>query len=144
MLVTLLAPSDFLPPRDLGHAVVRGKLVARMKNRSRAQMRHSHLAFDHRHPRSFDTAVHREDSSCNRDAAILRRNIEMSGVALGCLDNDVATTKVDRRVTITERDGDFRALVHLHDRTIAQTQLRARSAGTADFLAFTQFCAGSE
>src|SRR5258708_19233871 len=139
MLVTLLAPSDFLPPRDLGHAVVRGKLVARMKNRSRAQMRHSHLAFDHRHPRSFDTAVHREDSSGNRDAAILRRNIEMSGEALGSLDNDVATTKNDPRVMITERDGDFRPLVHLHHRTISHTQLRAPSTRPSYFLAFTPF-----
>src|SRR5712691_9169307 len=111
MLVTIGAPRDLLLHRDLGYAVIGGKLLAGMKDGSRAQVRHSHFAFDHRNPRSFDTAVHREDSSSNRDAAILRRNVEMSGVPLGCLDNDVAATKVDRGIAITERHGDFRALV---------------------------------
>src|SRR5258708_40081277 len=68
----------------------------------------------------------------------------MSRVPLGGLDNDVTATKIDRSVAIAERNRDLRALVHLHDRAVAQTQLCARSAAAANFLALAQFCARSK
>src|SRR5258708_22053802 len=90
MLVTISAPCNFLLHRDLSYAVISSKLVAGMKDGSSAQVRYSHFAFDHRNPRSLDSTIHRENSSGDGDAAISRRNIEVSGMPLGGLDNDIA------------------------------------------------------
>src|SRR5260370_40001221 len=86
MLVTISAPCNFLLHRDLSYAVISSKLVAGMKDGSRAQVRYSYFAFDHRNPRSLDSTVHRENRSGDGDAAILRCKIEMSRVPLGCRD----------------------------------------------------------
>src|SRR4029077_3896836 len=94
--------------------------------------------------RAFHAGVHGKYRAGDRYAAILRINVEMSAGAFGGLNNDVAAAKLNGGVFAAHGDAKLGALIHLHQRAVAQAEHGVRTAGGAGALAFRQLVADFE
>src|SRR4051794_15455773 len=98
MFIQILAPGYFFFYRDHSQADVGRKLIAWMQDLLCSSFGHAHFAFDDGDSRALHARVHGKYRACDRDAAIPCSHIKMSAGALGCLNDDVASLKLDSSV----------------------------------------------
>src|SRR5712691_7911752 len=68
----------------------------------------------------------------------------MSAGAMRGLNQDVTAFEMDRGVFAALADGEFRALVHLHARTIAEPDKSMTAIGSTDGFIFGELIAGAD
>ena len=63
---------------------------------------------------------HREDRSFDRNAAVIRRHVQMATALLGRFDDDLAAAQSNRGVPPAFTDRQLRPVAHFHLRSVAQ------------------------
>ena len=79
--IHIAAPGDLVLDRNLRQAGVGRDLLAGLQHAGVPALGHLHFAFDHRDPRTFHPAIHRENGPLHRDRAILSSHVTDAGNA---------------------------------------------------------------
>ena len=106
-------------------------------------IRDTHSTLDHRYPRISDPTADGEDGASNGNAAIFREDIKMSAGPLCRLNQDVAAFKMHGCIFASLADRELCALIHLHARTIHQTEKCVPTIGGTNNFILSKLVSGT-